>query len=269
MTEIDGRTAFVHTGGADRDDPEAVLLIHGAGNDHTIWRFVARRMAGRGHRVLAPDLPGHGKTDPPPLGSIEEMAGWCSRLLDTVGVEYATVVGHSMGSLVAMQMAIDDPVRVARVGLFATAERIPVHPELQAAAERRMRLAADLIVGWTHTGRSRFGHHDSAGMWMAGVNRRLLEDNIDSLGIDLRACAGWDSADAYVAAAPPTLIVTGEVDRMTPARSAASLASRLGECRVVTVPGGSHASLYDHPRDVVDPLIEWLGATGVGMSVSD
>lgn len=255
---VDGHEAFVHTGGAElAPGGELVLLIHGAGNDHIIWRFATRRLAAAGWSVAAPDLPAHGGSSGTALESIEDMAAWCLRLATGLGFEEVAPVGHSMGSLIAMEMATQAPERVRRIGLVAPASQMRVHPELQQAADRMDRLAADLIVGWTHSGRSRFGHHDSAGMWMPAVNRRLLEHNAESLGPDLVACVGWDGAEAFTELAKDVLVVTSEHDRMIPARGARQLAAEAG-ARVVEVRGGSHASVYDHPDEVIRPLMAWL-----------
>lgn len=250
--------AFVHTGGIEvLEGEELALLIHGAGNDHTVWRYATRRLAAAGMPVAAPDLPAHGVTPGPPLVTIGEMAAWCLRLSDALGFDKVVPVGHSMGSLVAMEMTNLAPNRVDRIGLIAPAERLAVHPVLQAAADGLDSLATDLIIGWTHTGRSRFGHHLSPGVWMPGFGRRLLEQNAAALGADLAACAAWDGAQAFEARNVPAFVVVGQRDRMTPARGGLALAEAVG-ATVIQVKSGSHASLYDHPREVVEPLIGWL-----------
>ena len=257
------RSVFLHTGGVDLDRQHGlVLLVHGAGNDHTIWRFVTRRLAAAGWPVVAVDLPGHGKTDGPALGTIQAMADWCFDVVDSLGAGEVTVVGHSMGSLVAMEMACRQPARVRGIGLLAPATHMAVHPELQEAADRREKLATDLIVGWSHSGRSRFGHHTAPGLWMAGANRRLLERNIGSLGSDLGACSAWDGSDAFAQVHAPTLVIVGEKDVMVPARAGRGLAANLPHTELVEIPGGAHASLYDHPDEVVGPLIGWLAGVG-------
>ncbi|MEX1004577.1 MAG: alpha/beta hydrolase [Acidimicrobiia bacterium] len=256
---VSGLRVFAHTGGVDlRPGQTTVMLLHGAGNDHTIWRFMTRRLAGRGRPVVAPDLPGHGKSEGPALASVEDMATWCLDFADAVGAGDLVVVGHSMGSLITMEVATRAPQRVVGVALLATAEQMDVHEDLQSAADRLDGSAADLIVGWTHSGRSRFGHHEAPGMWMAGVNRRLLERNADALPTDLKATAAWDGAAAFSAVDVPTLIVVGERDRMVPARLGRQLRDTLADVELVEVPGGSHASLYDHPSEVVPPLITWF-----------
>lgn len=257
---VSDSSVFVHTGGVELEpDGTTVMLLHGAGNDHTIWRFVTRRLAARGRSVIAPDLPAHGKSEGPALTSIEDMAGWCLDLADALGAGDLIVIGHSMGSLIAMEAATRAPQRVVGVALLSPAERMHVHEDLQSAADRHDGAAADLIVGWTHSGRSRFGHHDAAGIWMAGVNRRLLEQNAGSLPTDLTATSAWQGAAAFASVVVPTLLVVSERDRMVPARFGRQLRDTLPDARLVEVRGGSHASLYDHPEEVVPPLIAWLG----------
>lgn len=260
---VSGSSVFAHTGGVDlQPDGTTVMLLHGAGNDHTIWRFVTRRLAARGRPVVAPDLPGHGKSEGPALASIEDLAGWCLAFADVLGVGDLVLVGHSMGSLIAMEAATQAPQRVVGVALLSPAERMDVHEDLQSAADRHDGAAADLIVGWTHSGRSLFGHHESAGIWMTGVNRRLLERNDASLPTDLKATSAWEGATAFASVDVPTLIVVSERDRMVPARFGRQLGDILPDAQLVEVRGGSHASLYDHPGEVVPPLIAWLGTLG-------
>lgn len=256
---VDGRRVFVHTGGVVPDCSKgAVLLVHGAGNDHTIWRFLTRRLAAAGYPTLAVDLPAHGKSEGLALESIESMADWCLGVVDAAGGSQVTVIGHSMGSLIAMQIAATAPTQVRGLALYATTERMGVHPDLQAAAEREDRLAADLIVGWTHTGRSRFGHHTAPGLWMAGANRRLLERNAGSLATDLAACSAWDAAGVAEAIKMPTLLVLSEHDRMVPARFGRRMADSIPDSEVIMVADGSHASIYDHPELAAGPVVDWL-----------
>src|SRR5436309_646075 len=84
---------------------EWVVHLHGAGFDHTAWALHSRWFAHHGYSVLAPDMPGHGRSCGAPLRSIAEMADWTAALLEAAGVEKSTLVGHSMGSLVALETA--------------------------------------------------------------------------------------------------------------------------------------------------------------------
>lgn len=257
--DVGGGVAALHTGGAQPElaDGRAVLLVHGAGNDHTVWRFQTRRLAGLGVPAVAVDLPGHGRSDGPALASVPELAAWTRRLLDSLGVTEATLVGHSMGSLIALQAAAADPGRITRIALVATSTRMAVHPDLQAAADAQATLAADLIVGWSHTDRSRLGGHPQAGVWAPMWTRRLLERHIAVLGTDLRAVSGFDAAAAAAEVTAEALVVAGAADRMTPASAGTALASML-DAEVRVLPHGSHGCLYDDPEPLNEVLLPWL-----------
>src|SRR5262245_23882085 len=132
---VDGRTVYAATGGRPFDPAKpAVLLVHGAGMDPTVWPLPARWLAWHGHSVLALDLPGHGRPAGPVLGSVPELAQWLGRVMDAAGAERATVVGHSMGGAVALEAAGALPDRVTRVALRGTAAAIPVNAALLEAA---------------------------------------------------------------------------------------------------------------------------------------
>jgi pimeloyl-ACP methyl ester carboxylesterase len=114
--------AFVYTGGRpfDRALP-AVVFVHGAMHDHSVWTLLARWFAHHGFCVLAPDLPGHGKSAGPPLESVEAIAAWLLALQGAAGVDAASLVGHSMGSLVALEAAAQAPQRAQRLVMIGTA----------------------------------------------------------------------------------------------------------------------------------------------------
>src|SRR5437868_8841070 len=92
-----------------------IVFIHGAQNDHSVWALQTRYFAHHGFGVLAVDLPGHGRSKGAPLTSVEAMADWLLALLDTAGAGQAMLVGHSMGSLIALEAAHRAPQRVSRI----------------------------------------------------------------------------------------------------------------------------------------------------------
>src|ERR1700733_13710076 len=99
---VNGSHTLVATGGKDFDSSlPAIVFLHGAGLDHSVWALLARAFAHHGFGVLAPDLPGHGRSAGPPLSSIAALADWTAALIDAAGVDAARLVGHSMGSLAA------------------------------------------------------------------------------------------------------------------------------------------------------------------------
>ncbi len=101
---VDGKETFVATGGRDFDPSlPTIVFLHGAGFDHSVWVLPARSFAHHGFGVLAPDLPGHGRSAGPPLTSVGALAEWTAALIDAAGASAARLIGHSMGSLIALK----------------------------------------------------------------------------------------------------------------------------------------------------------------------
>src|SRR3989304_2895 len=119
---IQKKKVFCYTGGKAFDAKlPTVMFIHGAQHDHCVWVLQSRYLAHHGHAVLAPDLPGPGRSEGPPLASVEALAGWFPGLLDGVNVRQAALVGHSMGSLAVLDCAARHPGRVSRIALIGSA----------------------------------------------------------------------------------------------------------------------------------------------------
>jgi pimeloyl-ACP methyl ester carboxylesterase len=252
---------FAATGGRALDPAlPCVVMVHGAGNDHTVWHGPARYFAYHGRSVVALDLPGHGRSGGTALATIEDMAKWLARVIDALGIERVAIAGHSMGGLIALAAAAALGERVAALALLGVAKAIPVHPELLAAARRDDPLAVDLITAWGFSRYSQIGGCKGPGLWMAGGGMRLLERIPDGvLGNDLAAC------DAYTGAADrarlvkcPTLLILGQRDLMTPEAGGAELASEMSDARVVVLPDCGHMMLVEKPDETLDALRQAL-----------
>lgn len=261
---VDGRT--VHLGDWQHGfDPAAptVLLVHGAGMDHTVWALQGRALAFHGFNALAPDLPGHGRSEASEAfgASIDERAGWLGRLVDELGVDRVDLVGDSMGGLIALAFAARDP-RVRTLVLVGTAARMPVHPDLLQAAREDLPKAAALIVDWAFATEKKLGGQAVPGAWtpMAAM-RLLLASRPGVLADDLAACDAWKGGEeaaqqAYI----PALVVTGAEDRMTPPRAGKQLAELLPRGRFLALPGAGHMPMVERPRELLAGLRRFLAA---------
>jgi len=259
--DLGNGTAFAANGGRPFEHKlPVVLFLHGAGMDHTVWSLQARYLAHHGRAVLALDLPGHGKTPGPALGSIPEMADWVVRLLEKMEVTQAALVGHSMGALIGLDLAGRMPEKLRALALLGVAERMPVHPDLQTAADRNEELAAELITSWGHARRGQVGGHPAPGLWMAGGAVRLIDRAADGvLAADLAACNAYDLALTRATAIRcPTLFLLGAADRMTPPAKAKPLIDAIAGARVLTLPTAGHMMMTEHPDAVTDALRDFV-----------
>ncbi len=259
---VDGKAVFAATGGQPfRDGRPTIVFIHGGGMDRTCWALQTRYFAYHGRNVLAVDLPGHGRTEGPPLATIPEMADWVMAVLDSLGVDKAALVGHSMGSLVAFDGAARYPKRATALALLGATIPLPVTGALLDAARRDDHASFDMVTLWGHSRDGQIGANRAPGLWMTGGAVTVLERCAPGLHhATLKAANDYrpDLADLAGAIQCPTLLVLGERDAMTPAKAARPLAEAIAGVRTITLPGCGHMMMAEQPDQVLDALISIL-----------
>src|SRR5262245_17283827 len=258
---VDGRRAYAATGGRPFDAKMPVtVFIHGAGQDHTNWQLPARWCAWHGQAVLAVDLPGHGRSEGPPLATVAELAAWIGRLLATVDAEQATLVGHSLGSAIALEAAALFADRVRRLVLLGAAAALPVNAELLRAARHSPAEAHRLLTAWALGADAKRGGNAVPGLWLSNASLALLARNGPGvLAADFEACNRWTSGPAAAARVRcPTLIVIGANDVMTPPRAGRQLAQQIAAAETVTIANCGHTLMAEAPDKVLDALIQFF-----------
>lgn len=258
---VRGCETFVSTGGRAFDPQgEVLLFIHGSGQNHLGWVLQGRFFANRGWQVLAPDLPGHNLSAGDPLESIAEMAQWCADLLAAAGVPRATVVGHSQGGLVALEMASRHAEVVSRIALIATALAIPVNPALLDLAKKREPDAINAMIAWGHGATGQMHEHTMPGQSHLNYGARIMARNpVGALYVDLKACADYRDGEAAAArVAQPALCVLAGKDRMTPIKFGRQMAAALADATLVEIPNGGHMLPNEQPFAVNQALREFF-----------
>src|ERR1700728_2361835 len=254
---VDGSETFVATGGRDFDPALPVLVfLHGAGLDHSVWALLARFFAHRGFGVLAPDLPGHGRSAGTPLSSIPALADWTAALIDAAGAPSATLVGHSMGSPIALETAARHSQKVSALALIAAAAPMRVSDDLLNAAKANDHAAIDMVAIWGNGYRATLGGSLAPGIWMLGGAERLLERARPGvLFADLSAC--HDYRDALTSAAKiavPSLMIHGSRDVMTPLKGGKAIVDAIPACRLTVLEGAGHLLMSECPDGVLAAL---------------
>lgn len=236
------------TGGRDigTDGPLAVL-VHGAAMDRSVWSLQTRWLAHRGLPTIAIDLPGHGNSTEAERASVEEYADWLAPIVASTG-RSVHLVGHSMGSFIALETALR--TEVASLTLVGTAGGMPVHPTLLDAAEANDPLAAKLMSGWAFAHGTRTAPHPSPGSSMTGATQAMIaQANPGVLAHDLAMCAAYEAALASAAqVTAPTTLLLGSEDRMTPVRAAKPLIEAFADPTVEVVPGVGHMVMIEAPE---------------------
>ena len=261
---VDSERVYVYSGGKAFDAAlRCIVFVHGAGDDHSVWGLQSRYFAHHGRCVLVPDLPGHGRSAGRPRDNIAALAEWLLQLMEAAGVATAAIVGHSMGSLIGIEIAARNPSRVNALALLGTAFPMVVSESLLRAAEADEHVAFEMINAWAHSPGARLGGDPVPGFWMSGGSVRLLErSRSGALYLDLKACndysAGLTSAAEIRCS---TLAVLGAADQMASMRAARSLLGALPQVKTVVLASCGHAMMSEQPDAVLDVLLQFLSPT--------
>jgi len=189
--------SYCYTGGKAFDPSmPTVVMIHGAQNDHSVWALQSRYLAHHGFAMLAVDLPGHGRSRGAALRSVEKMAGWLLSVLDAAGVEQAALVGHSMGSLIALEAAHRAPERITRLALLGATYPMKVSDALLDAAREAEGDAIDMVNIWSHSSYAQKPSCPGPGFYVSGMSKRLME-RISAQGEDLLFHTDFTACNSY------------------------------------------------------------------------
>ncbi|MFN2452169.1 MAG: alpha/beta fold hydrolase [Candidatus Dormibacteria bacterium] len=253
-TEHRAETPTAHL--IDLGSGEPVVLLHGWGSRGELWGQVLTGLAST-HRVVAPDLPGFGETDPPPVAwSVDDYVGWLQQLLDRVGVARADFICHSFGAQVAVRLATAHPARVGRLVLTGAA----VIRHRPGAAQR-------LRVRTFKTGRALSRHR-----MVPGALRQPLEAWVQSRGSDdYRAAAGTvresfvrvlneDLSGELDQIRSSTLLIFGDADDATPLADARRLEAGIRDAGLVVFEGAGHFAYAEQPERFLRIVQHFLGA---------
>lgn len=250
----------------------AVLLIHGTGASAHSWRPLVPFLAGR-FTVLAPDLPGHGGTDPAPAAcrGLPGVAWLLAGLLRAMDVQPALVVGHSAGAAIAARLVFDRavapealvginaalrPLAGMSAGVFPLAARALAASGVASAYFARQARAPGTV------GRllERTGSQLSPA---ATAEYEALLARPAHVAAALGMMASWDLAALPIERLRlPVTLIAGEGDTMVPPDHSAWAAARIRGARLVRLPGLGHLAHEEAPARVAAPIVEAWQAAG-------
>jgi pimeloyl-ACP methyl ester carboxylesterase len=269
--QVNGHKTYCYTGGKPFDAAKpTVVFIHGVLNDHSVWILQTRYLAHHGWNVLAVDLPGHCRSGGEAPSSVEEAAAFVSALLDAAEITEAALVGHSWGSLIALEAASRLKKRVTHLVLVGTAYPMKVSAALLEASlnEPLKALAMDNIFS-----RSTLAPPPSVlgpGTWVHGASlalgRRVLASNpqVNLYHRGFKACDSYANGEAAIAAiACPVLFLLGAKDQMAQPKTAQLLIGIARECghsvKVAALPVG-HRQMSETPDETLFAIRDFIEA---------
>jgi pimeloyl-ACP methyl ester carboxylesterase len=263
--EVNGASTFCYTGGKPFDParPTAVFL-HGVLNDHSVWILQTRYFAHHGWNVLAVDLPGHARSEGEPPRSVEEAADFTIALLDAAGVRQAALIGHSFGSLTALEAAARAPERATHLALLGPAHPMKVSPALLENSQHAPMKAIDMVNIYSHTMLAPPPSALGPGTWLLGSSRALMKrvlasnPRVNVFHRGFVACDSYAGGEAAIARVQcPVLFLLGRNDAMTPPKAAQGLLQKARNARTVMVEAG-HQMMTEAPDVVLFALRDFL-----------
>ncbi|HMC14789.1 MAG TPA: alpha/beta hydrolase [Albitalea sp.] len=259
--QVQGKSAYAYTGGKPFDASlPCIVFIHGAIHDHSVWTLLARWFAHHGHAVLAVDLPGHSRSAGPPLESVEALADWVLALLTAAGAtQPATLVGHSMGSLIALEAAARGAERIDRLVMVATAYPMKVSDTLLTTGRDAPLQAIELVNALSFSTTAAKPSYPGPGTWLHGSNRELMrrvqasQPDVNLFHHDFGVCNRYaHGIEAAAEVRCPVSLILGERDQMTSPKATRDIAAALS-AKVQRLPGG-HSLMQESPDAVLNAL---------------
>lgn len=221
-----------------------VLFVHGAGCTGEV--FDAQTAAFT--RSHAPNLPGHMRAGSPQ--SICEYADAIEQYVGERSLDDVVLAGHSMGAAIAVECALRRPQWLRAIVLIGGGARMRVAPALLEGLERGFEATARTIAGFFYADSSPARVQRSVEMMKAVGAEQTLRD--------FRACDAFDALDRLGEIGVPVLAITGEADKLAPAKHAAALASRVPAGKARIIPGAGHFVMVERPAETNDAIAAFL-----------
>jgi pimeloyl-ACP methyl ester carboxylesterase len=236
----------------EENDQPAVVLIHGAGGTHLHWPYNLRRL--NNHRVLAPDLPGHGKSEGIGEQSIDIYAEGIADWLKEIKTKKVVVIGHSMGGAIAQSLAFNYPKLVKGLVLVSTGAVLPVNQDLleKISSPATASAALDMITKWSYAKETDPKFIQQAREQMNAIRPTVIYG-------DLVACDHFNAAGRLAKIKAPTLILCGEDDKMTPLHLSKQLEDGIPDASLTLIPGAGHMAMLEQPERVAVEVTNFLG----------
>ena len=262
---VNGHNTYCYTGGKPFDAAKpTVIFIHGVLNDHSVWILQTRYLAHHGWNVLAVDLPGHCRSAGEPPASVEAAADFVLALMDAAGLETAALVGHSFGSLIALEATSRAPGRISHLVLVGTAFPMRVSPALLEASVSAPMKALEMVNVFSRATLSPPPSALGPGTWVYGASmalgRRVLASNaaVNVFYTGFKACDSYENGlQAMAQVTCPVLFVLGKADQMTPPKAALGLINAAKDAQVVYLPSG-HQQMNETPEAMLAALTGFL-----------
>ena len=249
MPTAAGLYYFVH--GEELRERPPVVLLHGGGGTHLSWPPQIRRL--NGQRMFTLDLPGHGKSEGVGRQDITEYSKAVIEFMKAVRLSAAVLVGFSMGSAIAMSLALQYRKRVLGLGLIGGGAKMRVAQSTleMAANPSTFPSAVQAIIENSYSTTADPHLKELAIKQMSETRQAVLYG-------DFLACDLFDVMDTVKKIHVPTLVVCGSADRMAPPNRSEYLRDQIEDAQMQIVEGAGHMVMIERPDEVAGLLNKFL-----------
>ncbi len=249
MPFASGLYCSIYDGGTLSQPP--VILLHGAGSNRLCWPSAIRRLPG--HKMIALDLPGHGRSEGVAPQSVAEYANAVVEFMMEMGIYKASFVGHSLGSAIALHLAVQHPDRIAQLGVISGGAALNIPANILTAFSN----PTTFKEGLNYLEQVLFGPSASDSL------KKQVLDTLQNMrqGVlygDWLACASFDLHDTVKQIKAPTWIIVGDHDQLTPPYQSRYLADKIKKSTLKLVPGAGHMLILEAPDAVSKGLADFL-----------
>ncbi len=226
----------------------ALLFVHGAGGDHTLWGQQLRDLSKK-FSVAALDLNGHGRSPARAGDGIQTYAQDVLAVLEAIAVP-TVVVGHSMGGAVAITVALQHPRNLVGLGLVGTGAKLKVHPQILELCQTDFERAVELVVAWAFA-------EDVDPALKDRARDAMRRNGQGALYRDFLSCSTFDVMSRLSEISLPTIVICGREDKLTPVKYSEYLQNNIPTAQLCVIERAGHMVMLEQPEAVTNALKEF------------
>ncbi len=251
MPYVDVAGNNMHYTVMDQDADWNLVCIHGAAGDTRIWPASLGEI--RSCNTYCIDLPGHGRSDGEVSSTIPDYAAAVRGFVEALGLKNVVLAGHSMGGAIAQQLAADGVEWLKGMILVATGARLRAAPEFMDISDEQLPDVIEKMAA------AMFGPNTPAAV-IEDEKARIAAQAPKVLASDFTACNGFDLTDQLHRMDVPVLIISGDIDHMTPLKFSQFLEDKLPNAELAVIAPAGHMLPLEQPAELSRLIREFMDA---------
>lgn len=227
---------------------KVLLFVHGSGADHTLWGF-QRSGLRDDFSIAALDLNGHGRS---PHREGDGLATYTQDVLAVMGAlkDPITLVGHSLGGAIALNVALQKPQNLAAICLIGAGAKLRVHPQILELIQSDFEKAVEFILGWE------FKESPDIKIYRK-ARQQMLRSGQAALWRDFSACNAFNVMDRLSEIEVPALVVCGRDDKLTPVKYSEYLKANIPAAELQIIEGAGHMVMLERSAELNHAIKEF------------